>query len=249
MNTDEDSGSPPQLLPAQSGNTLLTMSTREIADLTGKRHDNVMRDTKAMIEGLGMVPLSFEGYYVADNGKRNPCFDLPEDLSITLVAGYDVVLRKKIVDAWLARKRLPATVGLPPDVMEMIRRDDGISRMLAHKVTGIEATVATINNALAAIAERLSPAAPVMISRQGMTAGQIWRANGFTPLRSTSWFGNRLTEMGCAMPDQARGQLGDNRARLFDPDKAAAWIKTGGGKAMVDGYIKERAGQAKLEGV
>jgi hypothetical protein len=35
-----------------SGNRPLTMSSRDIAELVGKRHDNVMRDIRVMLEEL-----------------------------------------------------------------------------------------------------------------------------------------------------------------------------------------------------
>lgn len=80
-------------LPEPSASTL-TMSTLEIAKLTGKRHDNVMADAKKMLEELGHgVALSFQGYYIASNGKRNPLFNLPKDLTLTLVAGYSIPMR------------------------------------------------------------------------------------------------------------------------------------------------------------
>jgi hypothetical protein len=103
-----------------------------------------------------------------------------------------------------------------------------------------------LSNAVASIGSIVAPGVPTPIVRQGRTAGQIWNAHGFPRLRSTAWFGNRLTEMGCGI--YGRGELGDNRARLFDPDKASDWIKHGG-RALIDGYVKERAGQGKLEGV
>lgn len=79
----------------------LSMSSRDIAELCEKRHDHVMRDINNMLEQLGLVPPKFGGYYIADNGKQNPCYNLPKDLTLTLVAGYNVKLRKRIIDRWL----------------------------------------------------------------------------------------------------------------------------------------------------
>jgi hypothetical protein len=73
------------------------MSSREIAELTGKEHADVMRDARNMFDQLGLVASSFAGYYVASNGKSNPLFNLPKDLTLTLVSGYSVPLRHRIV--------------------------------------------------------------------------------------------------------------------------------------------------------
>ena len=89
------------MTPIDPASGSLTMSSREIAELTGKTHYNVCRDIRLMLEDLGSVPLKFEGYYTASNGKRNPCFNLPKDLTITLVAGYRADLRHRIVTRWL----------------------------------------------------------------------------------------------------------------------------------------------------
>lgn len=133
---------------------------------------------------------------------------------------------------------------LAPDVMELIRRDDGISRMLAHKVTGMETTIQTLASAVAAIASVIQPPG-TGIYVTGKTAGEIWRTAGFPRIRVTSWFSNRLCEMGCQIDGNRRSPVGLDRAKLFDPDKAEAWLKNGG-RALVDAYIAERRGQSKL---
>ncbi len=102
----------------------LTMSSREIAELTEKRHADVMRDIRNM---LGQLELQADGYTqnCADpqNGQMYPVFKLPKDLTLTLVAGYNVKLRKRIIDRWL---ELEAKVGaggtaIPQTLPEALR--------------------------------------------------------------------------------------------------------------------------------
>lgn len=137
-----------------------------------------------------------------------------------------------------------AVANLPPEVLEMIRRDDGISRMLAHKVTGIESTVQTLAATVAAMAGLIQPPGDG-IYVTGKTAGEIWKSHGFPPIRVTCWFSNRLVKMGCQLEGGRRLPYGVSRAKLFDPDRADLWLRNGG-KALVEQYVKERQGQRKL---
>lgn len=75
----------------------LTMSSREIADLTGKRHDHVMRDIRIMMQALGGLP-NFGGTYLDGQGKEHACFNLPKRETLLLVSGYSVELRARIID-------------------------------------------------------------------------------------------------------------------------------------------------------
>ena len=76
----------------------LSMSTREIAELTGKRHDNVMRDFRDVCEALELGLLSFEDTSVnPQNGQTYIQYLLPKDLTTTLVSGYSIPMRHKIV--------------------------------------------------------------------------------------------------------------------------------------------------------
>lgn len=80
----------------------LTMSSREIAELTGKRHDHVIRDVRSMMDALleGDAPNlgNLEGVRAERDARGYvSCFHLPKDLTLTLVSGYSVPLRHRIV--------------------------------------------------------------------------------------------------------------------------------------------------------
>lgn len=85
-----------------------TMSSVEIAELTGKRHDHVMRDIKVMLDELQMPAPTFGGSYVGANRKQLPCFNLPRRECLILVSGYSVELRAKIIDRWEELERAAA---------------------------------------------------------------------------------------------------------------------------------------------
>lgn len=53
-----------------------TMSTLEIAKLTGKRHDHVMRDTQKMMEQLNIHAPQFWGSYKTKQGIEYGLFNL-----------------------------------------------------------------------------------------------------------------------------------------------------------------------------
>ncbi len=77
------------------------MTSLEIAGLCDKRHDHVCRDIRVMLEQLNIQSPQIWGDYRDDLGREYPCFHLPKDLCLTLVSGYNVVLRKRIIDRWL----------------------------------------------------------------------------------------------------------------------------------------------------
>ena len=77
-----------------------TMSTRVIADLTEKRHDHVKRDVENMLGQLGLDIPKFGGIYFDAQNRQQTEYLLDEELTMTLVTGYNVVLRNRVIKRW-----------------------------------------------------------------------------------------------------------------------------------------------------
>ena len=89
------------------------MSTREIAELTGKRHDHVMRDFREVCEALEITAPSFGASYIDSTGRTLPMFNLPKDLTTTLVSGYSIPMRHKIVQRWMELEAAKPSFAIP----------------------------------------------------------------------------------------------------------------------------------------
>lgn len=85
---------------ANSSSVVTKMSSREIAKLTGKRHDNVMADCRKMFESLNLQSPKFSGDYQDDRGRTYQEFWLDQDLTLTLMTGYSIPLRHKVAKRW-----------------------------------------------------------------------------------------------------------------------------------------------------
>lgn len=75
-----------------------TMTSLEIAEITGKKHAHVMRDIRSLIEqgvngsNFGLVR------YKDKKGEVRPMFELTPKGCLILASGYDALLREKIIN-------------------------------------------------------------------------------------------------------------------------------------------------------
>lgn len=84
------------------------MSSREIAELCEKRHKHVIRDICKMLDNLGinltgpnLGSLNFkEQAYKDAKGEMRKEYLLDFELTMTLISGYNVVLRNRIIKRW-----------------------------------------------------------------------------------------------------------------------------------------------------
>lgn len=80
-------------LPNLVDTTIVTMTTREIAELTGKQHKNVLDDTRKMLEYLGLTLADFSAQYKDSTGRSLPMFSLPKEIYSLILDKYKGLAR------------------------------------------------------------------------------------------------------------------------------------------------------------
>lgn len=103
------------LIPlAQPADTPLTMSSREIAELTGKQHKDVIRDIRVMLDALQKDGANLR-HVREDKDARGytAMFHLNRELTDTLLTGYSIPLRRKVIARWHELEAKAAAPALP----------------------------------------------------------------------------------------------------------------------------------------
>jgi phage regulator Rha-like protein len=75
----------------------VTMSSREIAELTGKEHKNVKRDIEKTLNELGEDTLKFERIYRDSMNREQTEYVLDRDHTETVLLSYSAELRLRVV--------------------------------------------------------------------------------------------------------------------------------------------------------
>ena len=149
-----------------------TMSSREIAELTGKHHDNVMEDIRKMLEELELAPSEFLAELPDAYGHMQPAFALPKRECQILVSGYSTTQFAWAIDRVLDRwKELetqvaqpaatpPATPPAMPASVEALMFAEVVARML--RLEG-SAALGMIRKATEITAPHLLPMLPAHV--------------------------------------------------------------------------------------
>ncbi|WP_299316993.1 Rha family transcriptional regulator [uncultured Halomonas sp.] len=121
-----------------------TMSSREIAELTGKQHKDVMADIRNMCEQLEIQSADFSADYTDARGRRQPCFELDRYHTEVLVTGYDVKRRAAVIKRWYdlesgkalpvaQQPSIPATTALCELAISVLRPSDSGKVVMLRK--------------------------------------------------------------------------------------------------------------------
>lgn len=120
--------------------TSLTMSSREIAELTLKNHKDVMRDIRVMLDGLEIQSAQFCADYKDARGRVQKELRLPKRETLILVSGYNVQMRAKIIDRWqeLEAQTASPQFQIPQTMGEALRLAADLSEQNAKMAERIE---------------------------------------------------------------------------------------------------------------
>lgn len=134
-----------------------TMSSREIAELTGKQHGHVLRDIRTML--LELYPDCFDGnnpkldaleskgvfiWNNVTNGFTDNVY-LPKRECLILVSGYSIPFRAKVIDRWQELEAHQPAYNIPQTYSAALR-------LCADQAETIEQQAAQIEAAKPAIA-------------------------------------------------------------------------------------------------
>lgn len=102
---------------------VLTMSSRVIAELTGKEHFHVKRDCETMFSELDLDPKGYiQNWIHPQNGQTYTEYLLPKDLVETLITGYSIKLRYQVIQRLHELENLlKPKVMLPQDLPSALR--------------------------------------------------------------------------------------------------------------------------------
>ena len=101
---------------------VLTMSSRVIAELTGKRHPDVKRDCEVMFTELELDMSKFAHIYFDSMNRQQTEYLLPKDLVETLITGYSIKLRYQVIQRLHELENLlKPKVMLPEDLPSALR--------------------------------------------------------------------------------------------------------------------------------
>ena len=133
-----------ELSPIESSSEVTSMSSVEIAELTGKRHADVTRDIRNTLEAAEINVSRFAHVYQSGINKgKVKLYNLPKRECDLVVSGYSVKYRLAIIDRWqelesgqqfAIPKTLTGALRLAADIQEKLEVSEASNLLLSEQV-------------------------------------------------------------------------------------------------------------------
>ncbi len=189
-----------------------TMSSREIAELTGSTHDNVLKTVRGLV-AKGVVSSNDTPYVHPQNGQVYREFLLSQRDTLVVVSGYSVELRARIIDRWQElESRVVGQLEIPTSFAEALRlaADQAEQNQLlqqviakqAPKVEALQRLARTQGDVCITTAAQLLGVRPTRLFAwmnqnrwiHRRTAHSSWVA--YQPRLNTGWLKHKLVKVG-----------------------------------------------------
>ena len=116
---------------------ILTMDSRDIAELLGARHAEVFESIYTQLPKVGYTAIPYT-YTHPQNGQKYQAYRLPYRETIIIASGYSVELRARVIDRWLELEKaamprtLPEALRAYANEVEAREKAEATSRRLLH---------------------------------------------------------------------------------------------------------------------
>ena len=161
------------LVTINQNNNTLSMTSREIADLTNKEHRNVKRDIETMLNQLELDALNYEQTYLDSLNRQQTEYALDRELTEVLVTGYSpklrlaVIRRLKELEQQVAKPILPTTY---LEALKALLSSEEQKQVIQHQ---LEAAAPKINH-YDTVVERTNLMTATQVGQKlGMTANKL----------------------------------------------------------------------------
>jgi Rha family phage regulatory protein len=105
----------------------MSMTSRQIAEVAGKEHHDIIKTTETMVKRGEISPVNFnESDYTNSKGKTYQEYNLDFDATMTVITGYDAGRRKAVIVRWREPEQgvaKPICTVEPPTRLELAREN------------------------------------------------------------------------------------------------------------------------------
>lgn len=154
-----------------------TMTSLEIAEVTGKQHQHVLRDIDALLaQGLDASNFGLTSYKDKSNREQR-CYQLTKKGCLILASGYDALLREKIINRWeeLETKEV-SMIKVPTTFAEALRLAADQAEKLEEQERQLAASskeIVELSGTIATMQPKVTYVDKILASKETVTTTQI----------------------------------------------------------------------------
>ncbi len=154
-----------------------TMTSLEIAEVTSKRHDSVLRDIRNLLS-QGVDAHNFvETSYTDKANRQQKCFTLTKKGCLILASGYDALLREKIINRWEELEiKERSQYQVPQSFAEALRLAAKQQEKIEEQQKQLEASskeIVELSGTIATMQPKVTYVDKILASRETVTTTQI----------------------------------------------------------------------------